>query len=711
MTMNTALAALLLVALAPPAAAPKEIAITTAHSTLVLVVDGDRRLRQARYGRAGQGGAAGEDAYPAAGNGFPAEPALQATHFDGNTSTDLAYVSHETTPGPDRNVTHTRITLQDRFYPFTVVLHFEAFRDEDVIRQWVEIAHREEGPVVLVRFASAAPLLAADSYWLTQLQGNYMREAELVEERLTPGIKILDSKLGVRAHQMRNPSFVLGLDGPAREEEGEAIGGTLAWSGSFQLAFEVDAANRLRALAGINPFGASYRLARGKTFTTPAMLWSWSGHGKGAISRNFHRWARRYGIRDGHKPRPVLLNNWEATHFDFDEAKIVALFDGARDLGVELFLLDDGWFGNKHPRDDDRAGLGDWEVNHRKLPHGLSFVAAEARKRGLGFGIWLEPEMVNPASELYEKHPDWVIGQPHRGPLLSRNQLVLDLTRPEAREHAWQVVDGTLAATPAISYLKWDANRFVTQPGSSWLPAAEQQHLLIDYQWALYEVMARMARRHPGVMAMACAGGSGRVDYGTLRYFHSFWPSDNTDPVQRIYIQWGFSHFFPASTIAAHVTDMGRKPPKLAVDVALSGAFGIDRDVGKMTASERATVAAGARLYKDTLRPLVGDGDLYRLESPYERPRAALSYVSVDRRSAVLFLYQLREAAQGPVRLRGLDPARSYRVRELNLPEGARSRLELHDRVVSGAALMEGGLTSPLRRPLESAVIHLVATP
>jgi alpha-galactosidase len=705
--------ALLVLFLSVPALAaePRPISIATARSALVLVVARDGRLHQVAYGRnrpvtVPDKLALEDDAYPTAGNGFVAEPALQAVHADGNTSTDLMFVGQETSG--DARVRHTTIRLKDRFYPFFVTLHFEAFRDEDVIRQWVELRHDEGQPVVLSRFASAAPVIdARGEAWLTQFQGDYMREAELVEERLTPGIKVLDSKIGVRAHQRRNPSFLLAVGGPAQEEAGEVVGGTLAWSGNFQLAFEVDQARRLRVLCGINPFGSEYRLVPGKTFTTPAMLWTWSDAGKGAVSRNFHRWARRYGIRDGDKPRPVLLNNWEATHFDFDEQKIVSLFDGARELGAELFLLDDGWFANKHPRDDDKAGLGDWEVNRRKLPHGLTYLADEAKKRGLQFGIWLEPEMVNPKSALYEQHPDWVIAQPHRELLLSRTQLVLDLTRPEVKEHAWHVVDGTLGPNPGITYLKWDANRYVTQPGSSHLGAAEQQHLLIDYQWALYEVMDRMARKYPRVMAMACAGGSGRVDYGALRYFHSFWPSDNTDPVQRIFIQWGFSHIFPAATIAAHVTDMGKKPAKFAVDVALSGAFGIDRDVQKMDADERRTVAAGARLYRETLRPLVLRGDLYRLESPYERPRAALSYVAADRSAAVVFVYQLREGAPAAVRPRGLDPGRKYLVRELNLPPGARSRLELDGKVVDGATLMDRGFAPPLRRPVESAVISL----
>ena len=700
-----------------PRVEPRLINVSTSGSSLTLVAAGDGRLYQLSYGRPRPSAAppartpAREDEFhPAAGNGFILEPALQAVHADGNTSTDLVYLGHETVPVDD-NVTLTRVRLRDGFYPFFVTLHLRAYRREDVIEQWAEIRHEEEQPVALSRFASAAPVLKADAYWLTQVQGNYMREAELVEERLTPGVKVLDSKLGVRAHQMRHPSFLLSPGGPAREESGEVYGGTLAWSGSFQLAFEVDWTGRLRALGGINHFGSEYRLSRGKVFRTPAMLWTWSGEGKGRVSRNFHRWARAYGVRDGDRPRPVLLNNWEATHMDFDEGKIVSLFDGAKELGVELFLLDDGWFGNKYPRDNDRAGLGDWQVNRRKLPRGLSYLAAEAKRRGVEFGIWLEPEMVNPSSELYEKHPDWVIRQPNREPLFGRNQLVLDLSRPEVREFAWGVVDDTLRPNPGIGYVKWDANRYVTQPGSAWLGPAEQQHLLVDYQWALYDVMARMAKHHPHVMAMVCAGGSGRVDYGALKYFHSFWPSDNTDPLQRIYIQWGFGHFFPAATISAHVTAMGNRPVKFAADVALAGAFGVDRDVQRMTPEERRAVAAAVRLYKERLRDVVLRGDLYRLESPYERPRAALSYVSEDRARAVLFIYQLGESAFGPVRPRGLDPRKRYRVREVNLPEGRSSRLGLHDKVVDGETLMEEGLVSPLRRALESAVVELFEEP
>ena len=593
-------------------------------------------------------------------------------------------------------------------YPFFVTLSFKAYRDEDVIEQWAEIRHDEAGPVTLYRYASSAPLLRGREYWLTQFHGDYKREATLAEERLTPGIKVLDSKIGVRATRFRLPSLLVSLGGPAEEERGEVVGGSLAWSGSFQLALDVNHRNRLRAVCGINPHGSQYQLVAGRTFTTPAMLWTYSRAGKGQVSRNFHRWARKYGIRDGDKPRPVLLNNWEATHMNFDEAKIVSLFDGAAEIGIELFLLDDGWFGNKHPRDNDRAGLGDWQVNQRKLPHGLSHLADEAKERGLEFGIWLEPEMVNPQSDLYEKHPDWAIGQPFREPELSRNQLVLDLTRPEALAHARRAIDDTLGPNPGISYVKWDANRYVTQPGSTYLPPEQQSHLLVDYNFALYDLMRHFATEYPNMMGMECAGGGGRAEYGALRYFHSFWPSDNTDPRSRVFIQWGFGHFFPANTISAHVTRMGRRPLKFACDVALSGAFGVDMDLGRTTADERKTLAAAVKLYKERLRDVVAQGDLYRLESPDDGPRAALDYVSPDRSRAVLFVYQLKDNDTKPVKPRGLDPAKRYTVREVNLPAEAASQLAGHETVVDGGALMRDGLVPPCRKEFDSAVIELV---
>ena len=688
------------------------INIATTHSVLRLRVGADKRVYQLDYGALEKAVAAANilaretELHPQFGNGFISEPALQATHADGNTSTDLIYMRHATT-AIDTNISLTRIELKDPAYPLFVTLCFKTFLREDVTEQWTEIRHEEKSPVTLFRFASSAPLFSAKEYWLTQFHGDWANEATLAEEKLSPGIKILDSKIGVRASRFRFPSFVLSLGGPAAEESGEVIGGSLEWSGSFQLAFDVDWKNRLRALCGINPFAEQIRLEPGEVFTTPAMLWTWSDAGKGQVSRNFHNWARRYGVRDGDKPRPVLLNNWEATDMNFNEPLLVSLFDGAKAIGADTFLLDDGWFGNAHPRNHDNAGLGDWQVNTNKLPRGLSYLAGEANKRGVNFGIWLEPEMVNPQSDLYEKHPDWAIQQPHREPILSRNQLDLDLSNPAVRDFAWKVVDNTLA-TPGVSFMKWDANRFVSQPGSTYLPPDEQSEVLIKYNLALYDIMARMAKKFPDTMVMLCSGGGGRADYGALKFFHELWPSDNTDPRDRVKIQWGYSHFFPAETVCAHITRSGNRPLKFTMDVAMSGALGVDMDLRKLSSEELRQLAVGVALYKKEIRDVVGQGDLYRLESPYEKPRAAMDYVSADRSRAVLFVYQLQAATAETVKPRGLDPQRHYRIREVNLPAGAKSHLTGDGQSIDGATLMRDGLTPPCRNEFDSAVIVLV---
>lgn len=695
-------------------AAPKVIEMTADNLKLSLMVGDDGRLYQLGFGDAAREAKLPEKAptremefYPPYGNGVITEPALQATHADGNTSTDLRYVSHVTdslAPG----VTQTVISLQDPAYKFYVDLYVKCYAESGMMEMWNTIRHDERGKVTLYRYASASPIVKGKEYWLTQFNGKYKREATLTEERLCEGIKTLDSKLGIRAHQFRIPSFVLSCGGAAREREGEVFAGSLRWSGSFAMDFDLDWNNSLRVISGINPLGAQYNLERGSVFTTPAILWTYSKNGKGETSRRFHSWASANAIRDPHKNRPVLLNNWEATHCDFNEERLTSLFDGAREVGAELFLLDDGWFGNgEFSRDNDKAGLGDWEVSTKKLPRGLSYISKQATKRGVGFGIWLEPEMVNPKSNLYTNHPDWIITQQKREPILGRYQEILDLTRPEVQHFEWQVIDNTLRPNPAVSYVKWDCNRYITQPGSTYLTPSDQSHLTVDYNMALYKLMDRFATNFPNVMAMLCSGGGGRVDYGAMPYFHSFWPSDNTDPLGRIKIQWGFGHFFPASTISAHVTRMGKRHLKMAIDVALSGAFGVDLALDKATADERKQIAEGVKLYKSSIRPLVMEGELYRLVSPYESPLASLSYVSKDRKQGVVYLYQTEDGNVPTVKPDGLDPAMTYEVEEVSLPAGMAPRFA--KRSYTGAELMQGGIANPLKDQFDSAVLLITS--
>lgn len=680
------------------------IVIKTAGFALEFQVGDDGRFYQRTVGSAGAHDPLErvDEAYPQAGDGYIWEPALQVVHADGNTSTKLLFEGvTRTLEAGNREL--LRIKLGDPAYAFTVTLCFQVHRDLDVLEQWEEITHQEAGVVRVERMASGAMLLPATNLFLMHFAGDWAGEMKPVSELLTPGTKVLDSKIGVRAHQFRNPSFVLSLDGQPEENRGRVLAGSLAWSGSFQCSFD-HVGSRIRAMAGVNPFASAYHLASGDTFTTPKMIWVWSGAGLGDMSRKLHRWARAFALRDGDQPRTVLLNNWEATGFDFDFARIVSLYNPAKAIGTELFLLDDGWFGNKHPRLSDNAGLGDWEPNRKRLPKGLAPLATEANQRGLQFGIWIEPEMVNPQSELFEKHPDWVIRQPKRELELQRNQLVLDLTRPEVQKFEWQVIQDILSV-PGIAYAKWDCNRYLTQAGSPWLKPERQSHLWIDYTHALYDLMDQTARKFPHTELMLCSGGGGRVDYGALKYFHEFWPSDNTDPTVRIPMQWDYSYFFPAISMASHVTHWGHRPMHFACSVAMSARYGMDLDLVKLPAEDKAICAGAIAAYK-RIRNVVHLGDLYRLERPHNAERGALNYVSADQSKAVLFVFQLADGAAQPVRPQGLAATKHYTVRELN-PAPGRAALAQEGKTFTGEEMMRDGIVPNCVKAMEACVIEL----
>ncbi|OGX89203.1 alpha-galactosidase [Hymenobacter coccineus] len=697
--------------------APPPIVVETAHVSLVLAVGKNQKLYQTYLGPRLATAAdylplpQRHEAYPPAGTDNLFEPALRVVHADGNPGLALGFAGVETAQ-TSAGATTTTVRLRDPKYPVEVQLHFVAYQREDVIKTWTEIVHREKKPVVLTNYASAMLHFEAPHYWLTQLHGDWAEEGQQQESQLTSGVKVLDTKLGTRAGMYQTPSFFLSLDQLATETTGDVLAGTLAWTGNFRLAFELDNEQALRVSAGINPYASEYTLPAGQPFVTPEFIFTYSTQGKGQAARNLHRWARQQGgTLDGTQPRLTLLNNWEATYFDFDEPKLDALMGDAAKLGVDLFLLDDGWFGNKYPRKDDRQGLGDWQPTTAKLPHGVGHLVQTAAKEGIKFGIWIEPEMVNPKSELYEKHPDWVLKLPGRPEDYYRNQLVLDLTNPKVQDFVYGIVDAQLGQGAA--YLKWDCNRMITNGYSQHL-GKDQSHLYVDYVRGLYRVLDRVRQKYPHVPMMLCSGGGARADYGGLKYFTEFWPSDDTDALERVYIQWGFLNFFPSNTLASHVTNWNQQQTlKFRTDVAMMGKLGYDIEVAKMTPAE---LQFSQQAVKDNRRlgPVVGQGDLYKLRSPYEGNQAALMYVGENQQKAVLFGYNLRTRFHEtvlPVKLQGLDPARRYHLTEINLMPGQKSALPANGQTYSGDYLLNVGVlvSDSDAKALTSHVLELTA--
>ncbi|MFL9484002.1 alpha-galactosidase [Chitinophagaceae bacterium LWZ2-11] len=651
----------------------------------------------------------GKEAYPGAGMDNLFESAVRIVHTDGNPSLELKYVNSTTQDAND--VTVTNINLKDPVYPVEVTLHIAAYHDEDIFKTWVDIKHHEKSAVTLTNYASSFLHFDADTYWLSQFHGDWAKETHMEENKLTSGIKIIDSKLGARSNMYQSPFFFLSLNKQSKENEGELIAGTLAWTGNFQFMFELDQRNGLNVSSGINPYASEYKLDADKTFTTPEFIFTYSNKGKGQASRNLHKWARNYAVLDGNKPRLTLLNNWETTSMNFNQQQLVELFDGAKQLGVDLFLLDDGWFGNKYHRDNDKAGLGDWQEDKRKLPDGISYLVKEADKKGIKFGIWLEPEMVNPKSELYEKHPDWILKLPNRDENYARNQLVLDLVNPAVQDFVYNLIDSMFIKNPGLAYIKWDCNRPMTNTYSPYLKD-KQSNLFIDYTKSLYKILTRFRAKYPHVPMMLCSGGGGRTDYEGLKYFTEFWPSDNTDPLERVYIQWGYSYFFPANTISAHITSWNKQASlKFKTDVAMSGKLGYDIKVNSFTPEELQFSNQAVAAYK-SFSNIVWFGDLYRIISPYDENRCVTMYVDEHASKAILFNYMLTPRYKemfDKVKLQGLDAKKKYRLQEINLFPGTKSANPDNGKIFSGDYLMTVGLNLAVGKvtPMTSNVYEI----
>jgi alpha-galactosidase len=615
------------------------------------------------------------------------EPSLKAEFGDGTRSVELRVTGHRSTrQGP---VSTLEVELADTAYPLRVTLAYRVYDGFDVLERWATLRHSGDGPPAVIRQAHSANWwLPVRGRWrLRYLHGGWSGETQLAQTWLTPGKVVLESRRGTTSHQL-NPWFTLDPEGTAAEEDGELWSGALAWSGSWKLVFETNPGGRVHACGGVNDFDWSYRLEPGEELILPRFAALHTAGGFGAASREWHAWqlAHVLGRGDdrpslaapgwtpaprtapaqaerGEPPlRPVLYNSWEATLFQVNEAGQMRLAELAARLGIECFVVDDGWFG---ARSDSRAGLGDWTVNREKFPRGLGPLIERVNDLGMRFGLWVEPEMVNPDSDLYRAHPDWVYHFANRSGSQHRNQLVLNLARPDVAEWVFATLDRLLAEN-RIEFVKWDMNRPFSEPGWPARAGDNPERVWTDHVRNLYAVIDALRAAHPGVEFESCAGGGGRVDLGILRRVEQVWTSDNTDAWDRVKIHEGFTQVYPPKIMVAWVTDgpnlLTRRelPLSFRFHVAMAGALGVGGNLLRWTDAELAEAAELIAAYKD-IRPVIQHGRLYRLASAPHRPFGASQYVAGDD-VAVLAWWgpQQCDVPPGRIRLAGLDGAARY---------------------------------------------------
>lgn len=642
------------------------------------------------------------DAYPAYGLNTPAEAALAMRHSDGNLSTALVATGCDVKSEGKASV--TTVHLKDPVYNIKVDLKYRAYNDVDMIEAWTEILNGEKGTVTLTTFASAMLPIRRGDVWMSHLSGTWAAEGQLSHEKLQPGEFVIRNNDGTRNSHTDHAEVMFSLDGKGQENAGNVIGAALVYSGNYKLKTVTDDTEYHYFFASINEQNSEYHLKKGETFKTPALALTYSTQGLSGASRNFHKWGRKYILAHGDKERDILLNSWEGVYFDINQKGMDQMMADIHSMGGELFVMDDGWFGTKYPRVTDNCALGDWVVDTKKLPNGIEGLLSDARKNQVKFGIWIEPEMTNTTSMLYEKHPDWVIKAPKRDAVLGRGgtQLVLDLSNPKVQDFVFGVVDNLLTKYPDIAYIKWDANMPIMNHGSQYLSAAEQSHLYIAYHQGFAKVIDRIRAKYKDVVIQCCASGGGRANWGMLRGFDEFWVSDNTDAMQRIYMQYGTSYFFPAIAMASHISAVPNHTVfrttslKYRIDVAMSGRLGMEIQPKNMTDEEKALCRKAISEYKE-IRPVVQFGDLYRLVSPYDNQGlSSIMYVSEAKNKAVFYWWKLANFYNvhlPRVKMAGLDENKMYKVKELDVIDN--KPLDCEGKSYSGKYLMEHGLEMP----------------
>ena len=720
------LAAMMLLGSGTMSAWQGDVAVQTPNTQLVLHAYEGGDLRMAYYGNKSatvqqlrDGGAdLNFSALPAFGTVDAIQlPAIQVQHADGDLNLELKVTNYETS-SDDRSQLHI-FTMTDKLLPVTVKVFYKAYKNVDVIETWTEISHKEKRAITLKRFDSGHLTLRQGDVWISHLHGNWAAEAEPTTEPLTQGLKTIRNTDGARNSHMDAPELMISLDGEPQETTGRVIAAILCWSGNYEFRINTTGHRQHQFYAGIDPMSSEYVLEPNELFETPHLALAYSEDGLGGASRTIHRWARTEGMfHRGMKTGDILLNSWEGVVFDIKEETMINMMDDIAKFGGELFVMDDGWFGDKYPRNNDSSSLGDWVVDKRKLPGGISTLTQAARQRGIKFGIWIEPEMCNTVSELYEKHPDWMLQTKGRELKQGRGgtQVVLDLTNPKVQDFIFGIVDNLMTQNPDIAYIKWDANASIQNYGSLYLPKDKQNNISILWHRGLINVLKRIRAKYPDLVMQDCASGGGRANYGLLPYFDEFWVSDNNDALQRVYIQYGTSYFFPANAMAQHIGGSpywntgGRVIPiKFRCDVAMSGRLGMELQPRHMSQEEHDQCTQAFADYK-LLRPIVQTGNLYRLISPYNRKGVSSIMFSTDAMDhAVWFVYKVDNYVDQPlprIQLAGLDPDRSYTITERNIKVGQKP-CGLNGKTFTGRFLMDIGLEVPLASDYASRIFEL----
>ncbi|WP_158749240.1 alpha-galactosidase [Acidobacterium sp. S8] len=637
------------------------------------------------------------------GGGLYVEPDLKITFPNGNRDLVLKYLSHKIEGD------QLSITMKDISLDVYVTLQYKADGETGILRRSAEIENRTDAPFTIEQvFAGTWNLPRGTDYRLRYLTGRWAGENTVQEQPVHPGKTVLESRRGTTGAQ-NNPWFAIDRIGNNDAEDGNVWFGALGWSGSWKITVEQDQLQQVRVSGGPNSFDFDYRLQKGEHFQTPYFYGGYSSDGIGGASRLLHRFEIDSLVPHAPHPalRPVLYNSWEATGFDVNEAGQLALAEKAASIGVERFVMDDGWFGQ---RKDDRAGLGDWYVNPQKFPHGLKPLIDKVHSLGMDFGLWVEPEMVNPDSDLYRKHPDWVLNFPDRPRTEGRHQLVLNLARPDVRAYVFQFLDKLLNEND-IAFFKWDYNRNWSEPGWPAVASEDEKKVYVDFTRNYYSILEELREKHPKVEIESCSGGGSRVDLGVLRYVDEFWTSDNTDAFDRLLIQNGFTYAYSPGVMMAWVTDSPTWVNNRTLSLpyrflsSMQGSLGIGANLNKWTTEDFATAKQMIAQYK-AIRETVQRGSLYRLITPeHDSEQSVTESVARDGHQAVVFAF-LHSSMEGypypRLYLRGLDAHARYRITAMDGKPANGTPAE-----ASGAYWMEHGLDVQLRGDFQAAAFTL----